>query len=213
MEASLQRYSDNLQVQWFDTSFIGRTMSFPNHNTKWQLCRQLSEKSDSLINENSSALWAVAAFEAQKITDDDAEALPEVQDTSSIAIIKIYMQIPNPHNSGGILHHDPAVRACQAVDEVCHVAQGEVETLRYLTKIRCASVPRSYDSCQQAQSEKQWVPGGCLFSILMSKVPGQTVASIQDSFRRAYRAQNPETTRSIRYQKNKIAEAFRVAYT
>lgn len=225
---SLQRYHRTGCLQWFDDSHIGSVVHFPDSDSHWKLLTQLSEKSANLIDDTCSTIWAIAVFEAKRVDGDSSS--PQRSDVAlhKKAIVKIHMQIPNPNLCYGMIALDPASRAAQATTKVSAYAHNEVATLRYLTQQECIYAPRLLDVCQQQQTDRQWVPGGCMFYILMTQVPGRTVDSIlyrplppklrsdpnMDQYDHYVRHErkHKDFVEPTQDEKDDIAEAFKLAY-
>jgi hypothetical protein len=73
-----------------------------------------------------------------------------------------------------------ADRAKQASVILYPGTEQEIEALSILTKAGCSSSPALVTWKQEQQGKHDWVPGGYIVYILMSKVPGIRVHPLQD---------------------------------
>ncbi|OGM44795.1 hypothetical protein ABOM_006212 [Aspergillus bombycis] len=93
----------------------------------------------------------------------------ELNDPSSKAILKVFMQIPYE----GLEYASAAERARLASQNIPNFGEYQLEAFNALTENVCSSAPKLLHAEQNEQDRTGPVPGGLLYYLLLQRPPGE----------------------------------------
>ncbi|KAI9035056.1 uncharacterized protein KD926_004672 [Aspergillus affinis] len=148
---------------WFNTIWIGQYVEFEN-SSSWKIVEKLEENETRYTKEE---------FEENKFYSESCSIFVCEEPVSlAQAVMKIRMQIPYI----GAESESPDIRAQQAQADIRGQTLREIKALQGLTKARCSCTPGFKAWKHETQNRDDWVPGGFIDYILMTRLEGKTVS-------------------------------------
>jgi hypothetical protein len=180
---------------FFSSKFLGMIVDFPE--TRWKLLTKIEEEEAEQNfgeedEEEQYTSFSSALFSCETPANDS--------NPSRKALMKIWMQIPFK----GSEFEPPATRAVQASQELPLDAEYELKALQRLLAIDSLHTPKLLASKQETQPNDGMVPGGFIFFLVFSEMPGVALQR-KDQQESLYWAQS-SSTRSV------IRQAFKKAW-
>jgi hypothetical protein len=180
-------------ANFFSSRFLGMIVDFPE-TSPWTLLTRIEEEAVQNFEEDDSTPFSCALFSCETPSNDS--------NPSRKALMRIWMQIPFE----GSEFEPPAIRAVQASQELPWDAKSELRALQRLLAIGSLHTPELLASKHETQPNDGMVPGGFIFFLLFSEMPGVALAEKDQPLEESlYWAQSP-STRSL------IRQAFRNAW-
>jgi hypothetical protein len=182
-------------ANFFSSKFLGMIVDFP---TRWKLLTKIEEE----VEQNFEAVGEEEQYTSFSSALFSCETPSNDSNPSRKALMKIWMQIPFK----GSEFEPPATRAVQASQELPLDAEDELKALQRLLAIDSLHTPKLLASKQETQPDDGMVPGGFIFFLVFSEMPGVALQRKDQLQKESLYWAQSSSTRSV------IRQAFKKAW-
>jgi len=160
----------------------------------WTLLTKIEEEAVQNFEEEEAMSSSCALFSCETPSNDS--------NSPRKALMRIWMQIPFE----GSEFEPPAIRAVQASQELPWDAEAELKALQRLLAIGSLHTPKLLASKHETQPNDGMVPGGFIFFLVFSEMPGIALARKDQPRKESLYWAQSSSTRSV------IRQAFKNAW-